>query len=156
MLKVDIASQNTLSNEVIVHFDMLCTRIEHRVPSKIDNAHVVTQEGIQYPLEPYGSPCNQRRAPVFHLCARKSDGWLLLATPGYCSATEGENKSGGQSSIGFVASLVGICVPLKSNWHCRLVENSTIHCAADVSQYSISAIQVNVGSSDHEIDEAPD
>ena len=68
----------------------------------MNTAHVVVVKGsrildgnaqiLQYPLEPYGVTCGHRRAPVFRLCARKSDGWLLLATPGYCSTTEGENK----------------------------------------------------------------
>ena len=102
MLKVDISCLNALSNEVIVHFDMLCMRVEHQVSSQIDTAHVVTEKGSQihdgkshilmYPLEPL---CSHRGAPVFDLCARKSDGSLLLSTPRYGSTTKGENKSGG-------------------------------------------------------------
>ena len=126
VLKVDIASQYVLLNEVIVHFDMLCMHVEHRVPSQIDIAHVVTEKGsrildgktpiLQYPLEPYDFTCGHHRAPIFRLCARKSDDWLLLAAPGYGFATEGENKSGGCSSIGFVAGPIVVCVPLESNW----------------------------------------
>ena len=118
-------------------------RVEHYVLSQIDIAHVVAEEGsrildayaqiLQYPLEPYGFTCNHCRTPVFRLCARKRDGRLLLATPGYCSDAEGENKYGGLSSIGFVAGPIGICVPLESNWHRSLVENAAIHCATHVS-----------------------
>ena len=45
-----------------MHFDMLCTWVEHRVPSQIDTAHVVAIKGsqifdgyaqvLEYPLEP--------------------------------------------------------------------------------------------------------
>ena len=45
--KVDITSHNALSNEVIVHFDRLCRRMEHKVSSQIDTAHVVVEEGSQ-------------------------------------------------------------------------------------------------------------
>ena len=102
MLKVDIASKNALSNEVIVHFDMLCPHVEHRVPSQIDTAHVVAVKGsrildgyakiLEYPLEPYYFTCCHRRAFVFRLCARKSDGWLLFVARGYGSAAEGEKN----------------------------------------------------------------
>ena len=105
VLKVDIASQNTLSDKVIVHFDVLCPRLEHRVPIQIDVAHVVAVKGswildgyaqiLENPLESYGFTCGHRRASVFRLCARKSDGQLLFATLGYGSVVEGENKSGG-------------------------------------------------------------
>ena len=77
---------------------MLCTRMEHRFSGQIDIAHVVVVKGSlildeyaqirQYLLEPYGFTCNHRCAPVFGLCARNSDGLLLLATPGYGSAVE--------------------------------------------------------------------
>ena len=115
----------------------------HRVPSQIDTAHVVAEKGIrifygytqilQYPLDPYDFTCSRRRAPVFRLCAQKNDGWLLLATPGYSSVAKGEKKSVDRSSIGFVIGPIGICVPLESTGHHRLVENSTIRCAAHVS-----------------------
>ena len=88
-----------------MHFDVLCPRVEHRVPSQIDTAHVVAVKGsrildgyaqiLQNPLEPYGFTRSYGCAPVFRLRTRKSDGRLLLTTSGYCSAAEGENKSGG-------------------------------------------------------------
>ena len=88
-----------------MHFDVLCPRVEYQVPSQIDTAHVVAVEGsrildgyaqiIEYPLETYGFTCAHYRAPIFRLCARSSDGWLLIVAPGYSSAAEGENKSGG-------------------------------------------------------------
>ena len=91
----------------------------------------------------------------------------------YASAAEGEHKSRGGSSIGFVAGPIGVGVPLESYWHRSLVENAAVHCAAHVSKYSLSAIQVNIprclhelaketdriaeiGSSDREVDETPD
>ena len=80
-------------------------RVEYRVSSQIDTAHVVAVEGsrildgyaqiLEYPLEPYGFTCGYHRAPVFRLCARKSDSWLLFATPRYGTTTQGENKSRG-------------------------------------------------------------
>ena len=36
-----------LSNEMIVHFDMLCPRVEHWVSSQIYTAHVVAVKGSQ-------------------------------------------------------------------------------------------------------------
>ena len=79
VLKVDIANQKALSNEVIVHFNMLCSRVEHRVPSQIDPAPVFVENGsrildanaqiVQYPLEPDDFTCSHRRAPTFGLCA---------------------------------------------------------------------------------------
>ena len=81
VLKVDIANQNALSNEVVVHFDMLCTRVEHRILSQIDTAHIVAEKGnqildgnvhiLQNPLEPYDFTCSHGRTPVFDLCAPK-------------------------------------------------------------------------------------
>ena len=122
---------------------MLCSRVEHRTPSQIDTSHVVVEKGsrildgyahiLEYPLEAYGLTCRHRRTSVFHLCARKSDDWLLFAAPGYRSAAEGENKSGGRSSIGFLAGPIGVCVSLESYWHRGLVEDATIHCVAHVS-----------------------
>ena len=58
---------------------------------------------------------------------------MLLAAPRYGSAAEGDNNSGGRSSIGFVAGLVRVYVPLESYWHRGLVEDAAIHCAAHVS-----------------------
>ena len=49
MLKVDITTLNALSNEVIMHFDMLCARVEHRVPSQIYIAHDVAGKGGSNP-----------------------------------------------------------------------------------------------------------
>ena len=67
VLEVDITNKNALSNEVIVHFDMLCPRVEHRVPSQINIAHIVAVKGswildgyaqiLDYPLEPCGHRC---------------------------------------------------------------------------------------------------
>ena len=80
MLQVDIASQNALSDEVIVHFDVLCPHVEHQVPCQIDIAHLIAVKGsrildgyaqiLEYPLEPYGFTCGHRRAPIFRLGAR--------------------------------------------------------------------------------------
>ena len=44
VLKVNFANHNALSNEIIVHIDMLFTRVEHRVPSQIDTVHVVAEK----------------------------------------------------------------------------------------------------------------
>ena len=131
-----------LADEVIVHFYMLCACVEHRVPSQMNIAHVVAVKGnqildgnaqiLQYPLELYGFICCHRRAPVFGLCARKSDGWLLLATPGDGSTSEGEDKTRSSSSIGFVASPVGICVPFELNWCGRHIENVIVHRSTHV------------------------
>ena len=38
---------NALSNEVVVHFDMLCECVEHRVPNQMNVAHVVAVEENQ-------------------------------------------------------------------------------------------------------------
>ena len=61
VLKVDISSLNALSNEVIVHFDMLYACMEHQVPSQMNTIHVVAVKGsrilvgnaqiLQNPLE---------------------------------------------------------------------------------------------------------
>ena len=76
--------------------------VEHRVPSQVDIVDVVAEKGsrildgnaqiLQYPLEPYGFTCSHRCAPVLSLGARKSDDWLLVATPEYGSTTEGQKK----------------------------------------------------------------
>ena len=68
-------------------------------------AHIVAIKGnhildgndqiLHYPLEPYDFTCNHRRALVLGLYARKSDGWLLLATPGDGSTFEGEDETRG-------------------------------------------------------------
>ena len=44
MLQVDISNQNTLLDEVIVHFDVLGSSMEDWVPSKVNIAHVVAVE----------------------------------------------------------------------------------------------------------------
>ena len=71
---------NTLSDEAVVHFDVLGPRVEHWVPSQIDITHVVAVKGswildgyaqiLENPLEPYGFTCGYYRAPVFRLGAR--------------------------------------------------------------------------------------
>ena len=44
MLQVDISNQNTLLDEVIVHFDVLGPSMEDKVSSKVNIAHVVAVE----------------------------------------------------------------------------------------------------------------
>ena len=121
MLKVDIASQNALSNEGIVHFDMLCTRVEHWVPSQIDIllSHTTSRAAIAPPL--YSAS----------VLKREMVGCFLLLQD-IAPLPREKTNPGGRSSIGFVAGPIGICVPLESYWHRGLVDNVAIHCAAHV------------------------
>ena len=41
MLKVDISDQDTLSDEVIMHLNVLRLSVEHRVPSQVNSTHVI-------------------------------------------------------------------------------------------------------------------
>ena len=91
MFKVDIPCKNTFSDEVVVHLNVLCPSVEDRVSSKMDTTDIVAIEQdwivdgdvqiLKYPLEPYGFICSHHRAPLFGLCARKSNNRLLFTTP---------------------------------------------------------------------------
>ena len=47
MLQVDILGQNTLLDEVILHFDVLSPSMEYWVPSEVNTVHVVAVEENQ-------------------------------------------------------------------------------------------------------------
>ena len=47
VLKANISTLNTLLDQVIVHFDMLHVRVEHRASSHMDTVHVVVVKGNQ-------------------------------------------------------------------------------------------------------------
>ena len=47
VLYVDIPNLDTLSDEVRVHLDMFRACVEHRIPSQMNTAHVVTVKGNQ-------------------------------------------------------------------------------------------------------------
>ena len=78
VLKVNIPCKDTFSDEVVVHFYMLCLSMEDEGSSKMDIAEIVTVEKdwiddgdikiLQYPLESYGFTCNNNCALVFGLC----------------------------------------------------------------------------------------
>ena len=80
VLQVDISNQNTLLDEVIVHFDVLGSSMEDWVPSKVNIAHVVAVEEnqildgdaqiLKYPFQPNDFIGGDYRAPVFSFCAR--------------------------------------------------------------------------------------
>ena len=105
MLKIDISNLNALSNEVIVHFDMLCACVEHWVLSQMNIAHVAAVKGnhildgnaqiLQDSLQPNGFTCSHNHAPVFSLYARKCNNWLFLIALGDGFTSKGEEETGG-------------------------------------------------------------
>ena len=44
MLEIDFPSPNALTNEVVVHFDMFSSGVEHGVLSEVDGAHIVVDD----------------------------------------------------------------------------------------------------------------
>ena len=110
MLNANISCLNAVSNGVIVDLDMVRVCLEHWVPSYISNAHVVVVKGnkildwsnqiLQDSLESDSFTCTHSCTLVFNLCALSYNNQLCLATPGYCSIDEGENKVGGRSRVG--------------------------------------------------------
>ena len=62
MLKVDIPYKDTISDEVVVHLNVLCPSVEDMVLSKMDTTEIVAVEQdwivdgdihiLKYPLEP--------------------------------------------------------------------------------------------------------
>ena len=79
VLKVDIPSKNTFSDELVVHLNVLCLSMEDGVLSKMDIVEVVIVEQdwivdgdiqiLKYPLEPYDFTCSHHHAPIFGHCA---------------------------------------------------------------------------------------
>ena len=109
-----------------MHLNVLSLSVEYWVLSHVDVAHVVAlQENkildgnakiLQYSFEPNGFTCNDGHVPVFGFCARQCDCRLLLTTPRYGSAAEGEHESRCGSSVGFGTDPIDIGVPFESNW----------------------------------------
>ena len=105
VLQVDISDQNTLSDEVIMHFDVLGPKMEDWVLSNMNTTNVVAVEKnwifdgnaqiLKYPFQPNGLTRGDCRAPVFRFCDRQCDCRLLFAAPGYSSAVEGEEEPRG-------------------------------------------------------------
>ena len=79
MLQVDISSEDTLSDEVVVHLAVFGPRMENWVPSEVNTAHVVAIEEnpildgnvqiLKYPFQPNYFTGGNCRAPIFCLCA---------------------------------------------------------------------------------------
>ena len=81
MLEVDVSGLYTLSDEVIMHFDVLGSIVVYLVVGQVNVAHVVaipenwildgnTQNLLYYSFEPNGFTCIDRHTLVFSFCAR--------------------------------------------------------------------------------------
>ena len=44
MLEIDFPGLNALTNEVVVHFNMFSSGVEHGVASEVDAAHIVVED----------------------------------------------------------------------------------------------------------------
>ena len=97
MLEIDFPSLDALADEVVVHFNMFSSGVEHGVASEVDTAHIVTEYAnricrgnaqiLQDALEPYCFACVDCRASVFSFRARQCDCRLLPTAPGDRSTT---------------------------------------------------------------------